>query len=89
MHRGGHRGCGAVKAMFKEDKEFHEMDNLKEWVDTGIIAKQRALENSECLTHEEIISAAEKEHIKTQLEHLKTYPLIQEALAAGKITLQG
>lgn len=85
----GHSNCGAVKAMFLDDKEFSEMPNLKEWLDTASIVKENALKNTESPAYSDIITAAEKEHIKTQLEHLKSYPLILKALNEGKVSLQG
>jgi len=85
----GHSTCGAVKAMFLDDKEFDEMGNLKEWIDTASIVREKALENTESPAYDDIITAAEKEHIKTQLQHLKSYPLITKALKEGKVSLQG
>lgn len=85
----GHSTCGAVKAMFLDDKEFSEMANLKEWLDTAIVVKERALANTQSPAYSDIITAAEKEHIKTQLEHLKSYPLVIKALKEGKVSLQG
>ena len=85
----GHSTCGAVKAMFLDDKEFSEMTNLKEWIDTAIVVKERALKCTESMAYADIITAAEKEHIKTQLEHLKSYPLIIKAMKEGKVSLQG
>ena len=55
--------------MFLDDKEFSEMTNLKEWIGTAIVVKERALKCTESMAYADIITAAEKEHIKTQLEH--------------------
>lgn len=85
----GHSNCGAIKALFGDEKELAEMDNLKEWIDTLKAVKQRSFEKAVSLSYEDIIAAAEQEHIKTQLAHLKTYPLVRKALAEGKVTLHG
>ncbi|MDP2688505.1 MAG: carbonic anhydrase, partial [Deltaproteobacteria bacterium] len=85
----GHSSCGGVRAMFRDPKDFTGMENLKEWIATAKVVKEKALEKAESACFDEIISIAEKEHIKTQLEHLKTYPLVQNALNEGKVALHG
>lgn len=85
----GHSSCGAIKAMLGDEKDLAGMDNLKEWINTLNAVKERSIEKTESLAYDDLVSTAEQEHIKAQLEHLKTYPLVRKALAEGKVTLHG
>ncbi|MFQ5735583.1 MAG: carbonic anhydrase [Thermodesulfobacteriota bacterium] len=85
----GHSSCGAVRAMFRDARDFNGMDNLKEWVDTALAVKDRSIEKTDSTSFDDIISTAEKEHIIMQLDHLKTYPLVRKGIDEGKLALHG
>lgn len=85
----GHSECGAMQAL-TSGREKLGAPNLREWLRHG----ETAL--CECRAHSEGLGAGLPAHnqlsqfnVLQQLEHLKTYPLVRERLAAGTLRLHG
>lgn len=85
----GHSDCGSLKALYYNEKEIAEMPNLKEWLNIIASVKDRAMRNSAGLTLEKRKEMTEKEHIIAQLNHLRTYPLVEKAIKGKRVNLQG
>jgi carbonic anhydrase len=84
----GHSGCGAMKALLSGNVD-QRAPNLGQWLDLGQSAR-RSLEQGgwvgEGLSPTDRLSQL---NVLQQLEHLRTYPLVQERLAAGTLRLHG
>jgi carbonic anhydrase len=84
----GHSGCGAMKALLAGDVD-PRAPNLGSWLDLGRGAL-RSLERGgpvgEGLSPADRLSQL---NVLQQLEHLRTYPLVRERLAAGTLRLHG
>jgi carbonic anhydrase len=85
----GHSHCGAVQCL--QDGILQEgMDYTLRWLEQGAraakIVKSAATAST---TREELLTATERALVVQHLENLKTYPLVNELLAAGDLQLQG
>lgn len=83
----GHSECGAMRALL--DKPNEQMPNLTEWLLDGKMIL-------DLLNHDDSFSPELAKHnrlsqlnVLQQLEHLKTYPLVQQRLQEGKLKLHG
>lgn len=85
----GHSDCGSLKALHFNEEELSNTPNLKEWLNIISHVKGRVARQYNALTSEKLKEVTEKEHIITQLENLMTYPLVERALKAKKVKLQG
>jgi carbonic anhydrase len=74
----GHSECGAMIAIHNGIEKI-KGDGLKEWLKDGI-ANFESPDNYNELS---------KKNVLLQLEHLKTYPLVQQKIADGSIQIHG
>jgi carbonic anhydrase len=84
----GHSGCGAMKALMSGAVD-QRAPNLGQWLDLGQSAR-RSLERGSWVG--EGLSPTDKLsqlNVLQQIEHLRTYPLVRERLAAGTLRLHG
>lgn len=84
----GHSGCGAMKAILSGYND-QKTPNLSSWLDVGrpaLAAFERGGKLGEGLAPYDRLS---QYSVLQQLEHLKTYPLVRERLAAGTVRLHG
>lgn len=94
----GHSECGAMNALLSREQKPNSLtDNaqpcLNAWLDYGVESYKR-LQNSpeskiastEDLSVTNLLSQI---NVLQQIEHLKTYPMVQEKLALGKLRLHG
>jgi carbonic anhydrase len=84
----GHSGCGAMKALLSGNVD-KRAPNLGNWLDLGQAAVgslQRGGWVGEGLSPADRLSQL---NVLQQIEHLRTYPLVQERLAAGTLRLHG
>lgn len=84
----GHSECGAMKAVVNRNPKL-EAPNLDQWLNHANTAAFR-------LEHEGALDAALKIHdqlsqmnVLVQLEHLMTYPIVRERVAAQTLHLSG
>ncbi len=84
----GHSECGAMKAVLTRNPNL-KAPNLDKWLCNTHTAARR-------LEHEGALNAALKPHdqlsqlnVLVQLEHLMSYPIVQEQVAAGVLHLSG
>ena len=85
----GHSDCGALKALWSDEKELSDMPNLKDWVSTASEVKDAVMQHSHDPSYKARIEMTEKKYIIQQLDNLKTYPLIAEAVDEEKLRLHG
>jgi carbonic anhydrase len=86
----GHSDCGAIKAL---DKDLTGDVYIPLWLNNAIEAKNRVDSRiTKPTTPEEAKERSrliEQENVRLQIEHLKTYPIIRQALQEGKIEVHG
>jgi len=85
----GHSDCGAIKALDKETDDVY----IPLWLNNATEAKQRVdAKINKPKTPEEIKARStmiEQENVRLQIEHLKKYPLVKEALTKKAIQVHG
>ncbi len=85
----GHSECGAVNAIIS-GRQNVTMPHLAAWLEFGDKAPNLVdkikFDVAEKPARHNLVSQA---NVLLQLEHLKTYPLIQEQIRAGKLKLHG
>lgn len=84
----GHRQCGGIQALMQseptEKKSF-----ITKWVSIASEAKQKVLKKYSETSFEEQCRHCEMESIGISIKNLATFPFIQEAVGAGKLTILG
>jgi carbonic anhydrase len=85
----GHSDCGAVKALDKETDDNY----IPLWLNNAMEAKHRVdakikkpVTPAETKKRSRMI---EQENVRLQIEHLKTYPLVKNALKEKQIQIHG
>lgn len=84
----GHSDCGAIRAFYYEEKDFDGMPNLKNWISTASCVTEKVTNHCEADCHARM-EMTEKENIILQLENLKSYPLVSDAVKQGRVKLHG
>jgi len=86
----GHSDCGAIKAL---DKDLTGDVYIPLWLNNALEAKNRVDSRiTKPTTPEEVKERSrliEQENVRLQIEHLKTYPIIRQALQEEKIEIHG
>jgi carbonic anhydrase len=85
----GHSDCGAIRALIRDPKERHPY--LNDWLQHA----QSALDSYE--NREDWLADGEMQYhnqlsqlnVLQQIDHLKTYPTVQEKLKSGDLKLHG
>ena len=84
----GHSECGAIQAILKGRQKIAG-DHLKSWLEyaenAGSLVSKVEFSGNALAEHNKISQA----NVLLQLAHLKTYPLIQERMKAGRLNLHG
>ena len=85
----GHSDCGAIKALDKELDDAY----VPNWLNNAIEAKKRVdakiKKPSTPQEQKERSRLIEQENVRLQLEHLKTYPLVREAIGKKQVQVHG
>lgn len=84
----GHSECGAIQAIL-QDRQRIAGEHLRSWLEYGedAVAMTKKIDYSK--NHPEPHNKVSQANVLLQLEHLKTYPLIQKHLADGALRLHG
>lgn len=85
----GHSNCGAMKGLLKKEKLRDEMPLVYEWLQHAEATRRLIIENYADRKGDELMDTAIAENVLTQLENLKTYPVIHSRLHQNKLTLHG
>jgi len=86
----GHIGCAAVRACCCPESQVPA--SLTDWLKYAQSTRDKMLEKHPHLTVThlpEYLKMAVHEHVLAQMEHLTTYPIVAEAVAAGKLRIYG
>jgi len=86
----GHSNCGGCNALFLPEESFHDIPNVRRWLDLA----QPVREKVELIPgiHEDPVRrewVTEQLNIIEQMNHLLTYPYIEEKYRKGEINILG
>jgi len=84
----GHSSCGAMKALLGGDVD-PRAPNLSDWLDLGRGALQSLERSGQVGVGLEPADRLSQLNVLQQLNHLRSYPLVRERLAAGTLRLHG
>lgn len=86
----GHSHCGSMKALLQLNKLNEDMPLVYDWLKHHGEPIRRLLKENYGNSHpEELLKIAIEENVLTQIENLKTYPVIHSKVRSGKITIHG
>ncbi len=86
----GHAHCGGVAAMIRGQEGGESGGRfITSWTDLLRQAHTRALADNPGLEGAALQAASERHAVRVSLENLATFPFVQEATAAGKLTAHG
>lgn len=85
----GHSHCGAMKGLLHLSDLEEEMPLVYNWLKHAEATRRLMKENYEGLDGEDLLETTIAENILTQLENLRTYPVIHSKLHRGELTLHG
>jgi carbonic anhydrase len=83
----GHSHCGAMKGLLKLDKLAEEMPLVYEWLKHAEATRRLVKDNYTNLAGEELLDATIAENVLTQIENLRTYPVIRSKLHRKQLSL--
>lgn len=85
----GHSHCGAMKGLLHLNKLQADMPLVYDWLKHAEATRRLLHENYSHLEDEELLEVAVAENVVTQIENLKTYPVIHSRLYQGKLRIYG
>ncbi|MGB3614846.1 MAG: carbonic anhydrase [Elainellaceae cyanobacterium] len=85
----GHSNCGAMKGLLKMEKLEEDMPLVYDWLKHAETTRRLIRENYADRPSEEIIEIAIAENVLTQLENLRTYPVVRSRLHQNRLSLHG
>jgi len=85
----GHSHCGAMKGLLQLGKLQQEMPLVYNWLQHAEAARRLVQENYSNYLGEELLEVTIAENVLTQIENLKTYPVVRSKLYQGKLQIYG
>lgn len=85
----GHSNCGAMQAIYKDDRAFANMPHLRDWLNIASPVKSVVKRFYPDLPNESRLRITEEENILVQLNNIQPYPFVAEALQKGELYLHG
>jgi carbonic anhydrase len=85
----GHSHCGAMKGLLKLNSLQEEMPLVYDWLKHAEATRRLIKENYGSYQGEELLEITIAENVLTQIENLKTYPVIHSRLFQGKLHIYG
>ncbi len=85
----GHSHCGAMKGLLKVESLRTEMPLVYEWLEHAEATRRLIKENYSDREGEELLDITIAENVLTQIENLKTYPVVRSKLHQGKMQIYG
>jgi len=83
----GHTHCGAMKGLLKWDEIEGKLPLVHEWLRHAAATRQILLEDYSTYSQEDLLDIAVAENVLTQIENLRTYPVIRAKLHRGSLHL--
>ncbi len=85
----GHSHCGAMKGLLKLNKLQAEMPLVYDWLKHTEATRRLVTENYSSYQGEELLEILVAENVLTQIENLRTYPVIRSRLYQNKLSIYG
>lgn len=83
----GHSHCGAMKGLLTLNKLEADMPLVYEWLKHAEATRRLVKENYSDYQGEELLEVTIAENVLTQIENLKTYPVVHSRLYQGKLMI--
>lgn len=83
----GHSHCGAMKGLLKLSSLEEEMPLVYSWLRHAEATRRLIKDNYQDRDGEDLLDVTTAENVLTQIENLRTYPIIRSKLHQGKIFL--
>jgi carbonic anhydrase len=84
----GHSYCGAMKGLLQIGSLEKEMPLVYDWLKLhGEATRRLVVDNYEECDPEELLMITIKQNVLTQIENLKTYPIVRSKLHSGSLNL--
>jgi carbonic anhydrase len=85
----GHTHCGAMNGLLKLDQLREEMPITYQWLKLAEGTRRMVKENYMHLKDKELLEVTSAENVLTQIDHLKTYPVVRSRLYQGRLNIYG
>jgi carbonic anhydrase len=85
----GHNHCGAMKGLLKLNSLQEDMPLVYDWLKHTDATRRLLKENYGDYEGEELLDIAVAENILTQMENLKTYPVVRSRMHQGTLNIYG
>ncbi|MFN6568757.1 carbonic anhydrase [Dendronalium sp. ChiSLP03b] len=83
----GHSHCGAMKGLMKLDSLRAEMPLVHDWLKYAEATRRLVLDHYSHYEGEELLEIIIAENVLTQIENLRTYPVIRSKLYRGQLNI--
>jgi len=83
----GHSHCGAMKGLMKLDSLREEMPLVHDWLKYAQATRRLVLDHYSQYSGEELLEIIIAENILTQIENLRTYPVIRSKLYQRQLNI--
>lgn len=83
----GHSHCGAMKGLMKLDKLRMEMPLVHDWLKYAEATRRLVKDHYSHYEEEELLEIIIAENVLTQIQNLRTYPVIHSKLYQGKLKI--
>jgi carbonic anhydrase len=85
----GHTHCGAMNGLLKLDQLREEMPITYQWLKLAEGTRRLVKENYTHLKDKELLEVTSAENVLTQIDNLKTYPVIRSRLYQARLNIYG
>jgi carbonic anhydrase len=85
----GHNHCGAMKGLLKLEKLRDDMPLVYNWLLHTEATRRLLKEHYSQYEGEELLEIAIAENVITQIENIKTYPVVRSRISQGKLHIYG
>lgn len=85
----GHSHCGAMKGLLQLGSLEEEMPLVYDWLKHAEATRRLVQENYKGYSKDEMLEITISENVLTQIENLKTYPVVRSRMYQGKLQMYG
>lgn len=85
----GHSHCGAMKGLLQLGKLQEQMPLVYDWLKHAEATRRLVRENYAAHEGEELLEITIAENVLTQIDNLKTYPVVHSRLYQGRLKIYG
>jgi carbonic anhydrase len=85
----GHSHCGAMKGLLQIGKLEADMPLVYDWLKHTEATRRLVKENYASYKGEQLLEITIAENVLTQIENLKTYPVVHSKIYQGKLQIYG